>query len=262
MEPDLQRVRRILVANGKGGCGKTTIATNLAVAYSNAGHQVALIDQDQQGSSAEWHRVRSERTEDIRLIEAYRREGMYETRTFQTRLPSNIDRVIMDTTSVGHSHDLEVLIKNADIILVPMMASAIDMRVSMRFLTDLVTHRAFRARPKAVGVVVNRVHAERGLPESVAHFLSCADIPHVTTLHDDRGYSEAAELGYGISELVSESGIHSLVREQDALEQLMQWVDNQPVCSRVTVAALRQRPLGAKRQPTGADKDSDTAASA
>lgn len=262
MEPDLQRVRRILVVNGKGGCGKTTIATNLAVAYSKADRQVALIDQDQQGSSAEWHRVRSERTEDIRLIEAYRREGMYETRTFQTRLPSDIDRVIMDTTSVGHSHDLEVLIKNADIILVPMMASAIDMRVSMRFLTDLVTHRAFRARPKAVGVVVNRVHAERGLPDSVEHFLSCADIPHVATLHDDRGYSEAAELGRGISELASESDAESLGREQAALETLMQWVDNQPICSRVTVAALRQRPLGAKRQETEADRDSDTAARA
>ncbi|MCR9278301.1 MAG: ParA family protein [Pseudomonadaceae bacterium] len=256
----MQRVRRILVVNGKGGCGKTTIATNLAVAYSKAGKQVALIDQDQQGSSAEWHRVRSEQHEDIRLIEAYRREGMYETRTFQTRMPGDIERVIMDTTSVGHSHDLEVLIKNADIILVPMMASAIDMRVSMRFLTDLVTHRAFRARPRAVGVVVNRVHAERGLPESVEHFLSCADIPHVATLHDDRGYSDAAELGCGISELASQSRAESLAREQAALETIMEWVDEQPICSRVTVAALRQRPLGAKRQ--GTQQDSDTAARA
>ena len=48
------QVRRILVINGKGGCGKTTVATNLAVAFANKGTSVALLDNDPQGSSTFW----------------------------------------------------------------------------------------------------------------------------------------------------------------------------------------------------------------
>ena len=50
--------RRILVVNGKGGCGKTTVATNLAAAYAATGLQVALCDYDPQASSHYWAEIR------------------------------------------------------------------------------------------------------------------------------------------------------------------------------------------------------------
>lgn len=262
-QQDDQDIRRVLVVNGKGGCGKTTIATNLAVAYHRRGHSVALVDQDQQGSSAAWHTEREARSaevpdRDVHLVSAYQREKMYQTKTFHNRMPSEIDRVIIDTTSVGHTHDLELLIKSADVILVPMMASTIDLRVSTRFLTDLLTHRAFRARPRAVGAVLNRVNSERGVSETLTHFLSCADVPHVATFHDHAGYTEAAETGRGVLELERDD---TLGADAKAWNELCNWIDDQPSCNRVTVATLRQRPRSAGRHADETDS-SGTAASA
>ena len=47
-------MRKILVVNSKGGCGKTTIASNLAVALAARGEDVALADADRQKSSLSW----------------------------------------------------------------------------------------------------------------------------------------------------------------------------------------------------------------
>ena len=48
----------ILVTNSKGGCGKTTVATNLAVGLQVQGKEVVLWDYDIQGSSILWSRNR------------------------------------------------------------------------------------------------------------------------------------------------------------------------------------------------------------
>ena len=65
--------RRILVVNGKGGCGKTTIATNLAVAYANSGAKVALLDNDPQASSTHWASVRDEGLPAIEVVAKHER---------------------------------------------------------------------------------------------------------------------------------------------------------------------------------------------
>ena len=111
--------RRILVVNGKGGCGKTTIATNLAAAYAHNNHKVALIDYDGQASSAEWCRERSPDLPAIHLVDAYQRAHMYQTQTYHNRLPCDIDRVVVDAPSSIHDNNLELLLKTTDILLIP-----------------------------------------------------------------------------------------------------------------------------------------------
>ena len=73
------KVRRILISNGKGGCGKTTIATNLAVSYANRGVNVALVDQDPQASSSYWAEQRSKELPTVHLVRAHQRANMYQT---------------------------------------------------------------------------------------------------------------------------------------------------------------------------------------
>ena len=51
-------MRTILVANPKGGSGKTTLATNLAAHLANRNEKVALWDLDRQGSSIGWLETR------------------------------------------------------------------------------------------------------------------------------------------------------------------------------------------------------------
>lgn len=50
----------ILVGSQKGGAGKSTIATNLAVEFANQGIDVCLVDADAQRSAARWHSDREE----------------------------------------------------------------------------------------------------------------------------------------------------------------------------------------------------------
>ena len=57
-------IRRILIINGKGGCGKSTIATNLAVSYCERGHRTALMDYDSQASSTDWAELRKQSADD------------------------------------------------------------------------------------------------------------------------------------------------------------------------------------------------------
>ena len=56
-------LKRIIVTNAKGGCGKTTIATNIASNYALQGKAVRLFDHDAQGSSLAWIRMRPENRE-------------------------------------------------------------------------------------------------------------------------------------------------------------------------------------------------------
>ena len=53
-------MRTIMLMNAKGGCGKTTLATNIATWFAEEGHKVALADFDPQGSSLDWLAARRE----------------------------------------------------------------------------------------------------------------------------------------------------------------------------------------------------------
>ena len=105
--------RRILVINGKGGCGKITIATNLAVAYASAGYSVALVDNDPQASSTYWTEIRSDELPPVQLVAAHQRTHMYQTHTFQHRLPASAERVIVDGRELLRDGELLTLDERA-----------------------------------------------------------------------------------------------------------------------------------------------------
>ena len=93
-----QQPIKILIANAKGGCGKTTLATNLASLYASRGDATVLIDYDPQGSSTQWISSRPDNQAKIHNIAAYRRTPGQITRTWQLRsLPEQTTHIIMDT---------------------------------------------------------------------------------------------------------------------------------------------------------------------
>ena len=113
--------RQILVINGKGGCGKTTIATNLAVTYACKRKNVILIDNDPQASSTAWANIRSTKMPPVTTTPRYERLSMYQTQSFQNRLPNETDIVIVDGNSNARGRDLDDILKDTDIILIPML---------------------------------------------------------------------------------------------------------------------------------------------
>lgn len=219
MEP---QALRILVVNGKGGCGKTTIATNLAAAYAHLGHVVVLKDHDGQGSSAQWHAVRDGSLPPVHLREPHQRAPMYKTRAFSQQLPPDTDRIVIDTPSAVADGDLDTLLRGVDVILVPLLPSSIDIRAGARFISTLLTHRVYKARSVPVGVVANRVRWNTRTHTKLIHFLECLDVPAVATFRDCALYTRLAEDGEGIHDV---EDIRRTLGEMPEWNKLLSWIE-------------------------------------
>ena len=193
---------RILILNAKGGCGKTTIATNLACQFANENHKTVLIDYDPQASASEWLSIRPNNLPPIHCVSAgTSAAGM--TRTWQLRVPPGTSRVILDTPARLDQITTARLVREADSILIPVMDSAIDVRAASRFLKDLMKYPEFRqAKQKAV-VLGNRVRHNSQSYDDLKALLDELEIPFLTSLRDSEHYALAAAEGLGIQELES-----------------------------------------------------------
>ena len=240
--------RRVLVINGKGGCGKTTIATNLAVAYACRGTHVALMDNDPQGSSTYWASLRDPELPPVNIVAKHERPNMYETQSFHHRLPNETEMVIIDGHSNARGRDLESLLRQTDVILVPMLPSSIDIRAGGRFIADLLTHRLFRAAPRPVGVIANRIQPNTETHDKLMHFLGCLDVPVVAQFRDSPVYTDAAEVGQGVVDMLD---VRAARKETMQWKQLVSWIDEQAVEQPATVATIREKlkPRAADRKP-------------
>jgi chromosome partitioning protein len=214
---------RILVVNGKGGCGKTTIATNLAAAYAQRGYPVALSDHDAQASSSQWHEQRPAQLSGIHLIASHQRTAMYTTRSYQLRVPPETQRIVIDTPSAVGDRDLDDLLRGVHAVLVPILPSSIDIRAGTRFIAQLLLHRSYRARRPPVGVIANRVRENTRSHAKLVQFLRSLNIPTVATFSDCSLYTRLAEEGTGIFE--DELGV-AMACETREWNTLLRWIDS------------------------------------
>ncbi len=213
---------RILVANAKGGCGKTTLATNLASYFAGLQHKTCLIDFDPQGSSNQWLAARHTELPSIHGVAAFKKNSGQVTRTWQLRnLPPETSRVIIDTPSGLGGLLLNDLIREADIILVPVTPSPIDIRATTTFIKDVLLSSSFRSRPKHIAALANRVRKNTLVYTKLELFLNSLKIPFVATLRDTQYYVRASEYGLGIHDLEN-------TQTSDELEwqPLIEWLDN------------------------------------
>lgn len=240
---------RLVLANSKGGCGKTTIATNLAAHFASQGRTTSLIDFDPQGSSTQWLQARHTGHAPINGVAAYSQLAN-STRTFVMRkLPAETERVIIDTAAGLKGNALSDMIRDTDIMLVPVTPSPIDIRATTTFIKEVLLSPAFRSRPILVGAVANRVRRNTLVYSKLELFLRSLKIPFVTSLRDTQYYVRASEHGLGISDL---SARHEADTEEWAF--LLEWID-------VAVEKIQQRRRnGGEITPDEARSDYDASA--
>ena len=187
-----------MLLNSKGGCGKTTIATNLAACYASQGRATVLIDHDGQGSSTRWLNARSQHSAPIHGIEAYQ-EKVAVTKSFLMRLPEGTERVVIDTPANVKGQQLIELVGRTDSIIIPVLSSQIDIDAVSKFVVEL------RKLPRVGGRCALPL-----LPTGRARTRSCSDLERfllrsefdfVARLRDTQNYMQAAETGLGIHEL-------------------------------------------------------------
>jgi len=199
-------MQTVLVINSKGGSGKTTIASNLASLFAASHLKTALMDYDPQGSSLHWNSIRQQSNfPSIHPVDAsHLKLGV--TRTFQLHIPSDIERVVIDAPAGMCRKMLPEMVARADVIVVPVGPSPIDIHASSAFIYELkLILNACRGSDTTLGVVANRVRRDNQLYQPLQNFLNELDIPFVATLTDTGNYISAVEQGMGIHELSPQS---------------------------------------------------------
>ncbi|NII55837.1 ParA family protein [Luteibacter sp. SG786] len=202
-----------LVASSKGGCGKTTLVTQLATHWAQAGKKTAVIDADRQHSSLRWVGRRPENAPSITAIEGSRRAF--------DRLPEDVERVIVDTPAGVDEKDLEPYLERADVIVVPVLPSHFDLDATLDFLKVLKGFSRVKRGKLPVGLVGNRLKPWTNASQAaLAELGERAPFPVVAELRDSQAYVLLTALGKGIFDYHSEN-----VRgHQDDWAKLLRWI--------------------------------------
>jgi chromosome partitioning protein len=188
-------MRTIMLMNAKGGCGKTTLATNLAVWYADEGLKVALADFDPQKSSLDWLEARQD-YEGIPEVEA-----IDATLKGPLRPAKGTDLLVMDAPASTHGTAINKLLKRVDTLILPVLPSPIDMRACRRFLGELLESGRVSRHETNIGIVANRVRENTIIYHDLEKYLGHLNVPFVTHLRESQNYIRSAEQGLGIFEL-------------------------------------------------------------
>lgn len=214
-------MQRILVLNSKGGCGKTTVATNLASYFASQGMSTALVDHDPQGSSMRWLSLRPNEKSEIYGVPAYSRPTTGVTMSWHRRVLPATDKVIIDAPAGVMGQQLQELVRQVDLILVPVLPSPIDIHAATRFIEELLLFGKVRSFGVQVGVVANRAKTNTLVYQSLEKFLNTLKLPFITTLRDTQNYVRASARGIGIFEMWDQR----VQQDKQQWQPIIDWVD-------------------------------------
>ncbi len=186
-------MRHIMVLNSKGGCGKSTLATNIASYYATEGAAVALADYDPQRSSLDWLDRRPDDRPEIIGIAGF--DGGLR------HAPRNLDVVVFDAPARSHGKELTSLVNNAETIVVPVLPSTIDMQATATFVTEFQSVGKIKTKRAKIATVANRVRDNTLIWDELDAYLTKTRVPYVAALRDAQNYVRAYSRGLGIFEL-------------------------------------------------------------
>jgi chromosome partitioning protein len=204
----------ILIANTKGGSGKTTLATNLAGYFASLGSSVVLTDLDRQQSSAQWL---ERRPAELPLIQ------FNHTRSKPSKLEP--DWVVTDSPAGLRDDKLAEAVKQATCVLVPIQPSAFDIGATSDFLDILAAEKAIRKSKTFVALVGMRVNMRTHSAAKLAEFMEQSGFPVLTSLRSAQVYTHVAEQGLSIFDMRSAQVTQDLQQWVPLLDWVMQTTD-------------------------------------
>ena len=208
-------MQTLLVANPKGGSGKTTLATNVAGWLASRKQRVVLADFDPLRSATEWVARRPPLLPPI--------ASWTPTASKEDLKEHSPQWLVIDTPAGLHGESLRDAVRRADIMLIPVSPSAFDMAATEHFLEQIREYKSIKKGDVAVGMVAMRVDPRTHSAGELDEFLNASDFPVVAHLRATQVYVHCARDGLSIADLPNSRA------EQD-LEQwrpLTRWIARQ-----------------------------------
>ncbi len=182
---------QVFVINPKGGCGKTTISTQLAGYYASLGKEVLLADHDAQKSSSDWLASRPAECAQINSIAL----------TPETSFDANgAEVVIHDMPAAWSFKHVHEVIKPGDRLIIPVLPSPTDIKACLRFVMGLYREGVMDANV-SIGLVANKVKTNTRYFSILHEFLDKLDLPMVGQLRDTQNYIRLMDRGLSLSDL-------------------------------------------------------------
>lgn len=203
-------MQAILIANPKGGSGKTTLATNIAGYLAAQGKRVAILDLDRQKSATQWLATRPLELPGIELMQS---DG---------GRSAPLDSLVIDSPAGLHGKNLEHALKLVHRVIVPIAPSAFDIQASRDFLQSLHHEKMVRKGKIFVGVVGMRMDPRTRAALTLEQFLQGLDLPVLAYLRETQAYVSAGFEGKTLFDLPP-SLAH---RELEQWSFLLEWLEN------------------------------------
>jgi chromosome partitioning protein len=175
----------VVVANPKGGVGKSTLSTNVAGYFARKGHAVMLGDADRQQSSALWLKLRPPEARPIQTWDV--------SKDLIARPPKDVTHVVLDTPAGLHGKLFKEVLKLADKVLVPLQPSIFDIYATRAFIDELAESR--HAGQLQVGIVGMRVDMRTISADKLGEFVTSLGLPVLGALRDTQNYVHLAARG-------------------------------------------------------------------
>ena len=202
----------IVIANPKGGVGKSTLSTNLAGYFAAQGQQVLLGDVDRQQSARAWLGIRPASARPIATWEIDEDD--------MAKPPKGTSHVVLDTPAGLHGRRLNDILKVADKVMVPLQPSMFDILATREFLVQLANEKSVRKGDIDVGIVGMRVDSRTRSAEQLHRFVESLNLPMLGYLRDTQNYVQLAAHGLSMWD-VAPSRVQ---RDLEQWQPLLDWV--------------------------------------
>lgn len=202
----------VLIANPKGGVGKSTAATNLAGYFARRGHATMLGDLDRQQSALAWLRIRPP---SLPPIASWDRSDEKIARP-----PKGVTHVVLDSPAGIHGHMLKDALRVADRLVIPLQPSLFDIYATQAFLGRLA-ERGLMKEGGQVGVLGMRVDARTRAAEQLQRFVEDLGLPVLGFLRDTQNYVQLAAHGLTLWDVAPSR----VAKDVEQWQSLLEWVE-------------------------------------
>ena len=220
----------ILVANPKGGAGKSTLATNVAGMLAQTKQRVVIMDLDKQQSATNWLARRPVMLP--RIMSWTEDTDMEELRAFAPQW------MVVDTHARLRRADRTYLLSRANFVLVPVNPSVFDIEATAKFLLKLHQDPNVQSGKVAIGLVGSRTDSRTRMAQELNSFFKRSGLPVVMFVPDSVVYPQCARDGVSIYDLPKARTEQQL----DAWQPLVDWLRSQLTRMRAAEAAGATRP--------------------